>query len=63
MKAREIREHILRRAHWVDPIKTVDTFKHGDPDVEVKKVAVTWMLTMKAVDEAERAGANVVVTH
>ena len=63
MKARDIREHILARAPWVDPNKTVDTFKHGDPDVEVGKVAVTWMLTMEAIEEAVRAGANLVVTH
>ena len=63
MKAREIREHILRRAPWVDPAKTVDTFKHGDPDVEVRSLATTWMLTMKAIDEAERLGVNFVVTH
>ena len=63
MKARDVREHILRRAPWVDPQNTVDTFKHGDPDVEVCALATTWMLTMKAVDEAERLGVNLVVTH
>jgi len=63
MKARDVRDHILRRACWVDPQNTVDTFKHGDPDVEVRAIATTWMLTMKGIDEAERLGVNLVVTH
>ena len=63
MKAREIREHIVSRAGWVDKAKTVDTFKHGEADVEVTSAAVTWMLTMDAIDEAERLGVNFVITH
>jgi len=29
-------------ADWVDPQRTVDTFKAGDPDMEVKGIAVGW---------------------
>lgn len=63
MKAREVREFLLNQADWVDREKTVDTFKHGDPDVEVRSIAVTWMLTMEAIAEAERLGVDLVVTH
>ena len=63
MKASEIRETIIRRARWVNRKTTVDTFKHGDPDVEVTGAVVTWMLTMDVIDEAERMGVNLVVTH
>ena len=63
MKAREIREYIVSRAGWVDKARTVDTFKHGEADIEVTSAAVTWMLTMDAIDEAERLGVNFVITH
>ena len=63
MKASQIRESIVSRADWVDKAKTVDTFKHGDPEIEVTSAAVTWMLTMDAIDEAERLGVNFVITH
>lgn len=63
MKARKIREYILSRADWVDKERTVDTFKHGDPETEVKAAAVTWMLTMSVIDEVKSLGANLVITH
>ena len=63
MRAREIREYFLSRADRVDPEHTVDTFKHGDPETEVGGVGVTWMLTMDAIDEAERLGVNFFITH
>jgi len=63
MKAREIREYFLSHADWVNRETTVDTFKHGDPEVEVTSVGVTWMLTMDAIDEAEKLGVNFVITH
>ena len=63
MKARDIREYFLSGADRVDPEHTVDTFKHGDGEIEVESVGVTWMLTMDAIDEAERLGVNFVITH
>jgi len=63
MKAREIQEFFLSHADWVDRARTVDTFKHGDPNVEVRSVAVTWMLTMETIDKVRNLGANLVVTH
>ena len=63
MKAREIREHFLQHADWVDRDRTVDTFKHGDPEVEVRSAAVMWMLTNEAVERVRELGANLVVAH
>jgi len=63
VKAREIRETILKHADWVNHETTVDTFKHGDPDIEVESVGVTWMLTMDAIDEAQALGVNFIITH
>ena len=63
MHAKEIREYFLSRSPRVNPETTVDTFKFGDPETEIKSVGVTWMLTMDAIDEAERLGVNVIVTH
>ena len=63
MRAREIREYFLSRAKRVDREHTVDTFKHGDGEAEVESVGVTWMLTMDAIDEAERLRVNFVITH
>ena len=63
MKARELRDYFISHADWLNPADTVDTFKHGDPDVEVRSVAVTWMLTLNAIDKVRSLGANLVVTH
>jgi putative NIF3 family GTP cyclohydrolase 1 type 2 len=63
VKAREIRDYILERAPWVRRGKTVDTFKIGDPNIEVRRVAVLWMLTTEAIEQVRRLGANLVVTH
>jgi len=63
MRASEIREYFISRADWVNRETTVDTFKFGDPDVAVRSVGVTWMLTMDAIDAAERLMVNFVVTH
>jgi putative NIF3 family GTP cyclohydrolase 1 type 2 len=63
MRASEIREYFISRSDRVNPETTVDTFKCGDPEVEVQSVGVTWMLTMGAIDEARRLGVNFVITH
>ena len=43
MKVREILEHFLARANWVERAKTVDRVIAGDPDREVTRCLVTWM--------------------
>ncbi len=44
MKARDLQSYLQSlNGGWVDPQKTVDTFKSGDPGAEVTGIAVGWM--------------------
>ncbi|GAB4306537.1 MAG: hypothetical protein Kow0069_03400 [Promethearchaeota archaeon] len=63
MKAREIRELMEREGHWVNWNRTCDQFLFGDPETEVKGIAVAWTATMSALQEARKTGCNVFVTH
>src|SRR3984893_9929776 len=42
---------------------TVDTFKSGNPDAEVKGIAVTMMATLDVLQRAAAAGQNLIITH
>lgn len=48
---------------WVDLSKTVDTFKSGAPEIEVKGIAVAWMSYTRALEKALELGCNLFVTH
>ncbi len=52
-----------RVAPWVDWRKTCDGFKYGDPDMEVKGIAVAWQSTLAALEEAYQQGCNLFITH
>jgi putative NIF3 family GTP cyclohydrolase 1 type 2 len=41
----------------------VDTFKAGNPDAEVKGIAVTMMATLDVLERAAAAGQNLIITH
>ncbi|MFT6880383.1 MAG: putative NIF3 family GTP cyclohydrolase 1 type 2 [Arcticibacterium sp.] len=43
--------------------ETVDTFKAGNPDAEVKGVATSFMATMEVLKKAKARGLNFVITH
>jgi NIF3 (NGG1p interacting factor 3) len=43
--------------------ETVDTFKAGNPDTEVKGIAVTMMATFDVLQRAAAAGQNLIITH
>lgn len=43
--------------------ETVDTFKAGNPDGEVKGIAVTMMATFDVLQRAAAAGQNLIITH
>jgi putative NIF3 family GTP cyclohydrolase 1 type 2 len=62
LTAREVIARI--QAHvgipWMQ--QTVDTFKAGNPDAEVKGIAVTMMATLDVLERAA-AGQNLVITH
>ena len=48
----------------VDPIAgSVDTLKFGNPQTEVKGIAVTFMATRHVLEQSARLGANLIITH
>ena len=64
MKARELRQYLQSMdGGWVDWKKTVDTFKSGDPEVEIEGIAVGWMSYTWALEKALALGCNLFVTH
>ena len=64
MKAFELNSflHSLDRG-WMDLNTTVDTIKAGDPDAEVKSIAVGWQSYTWALERAVQLGCNVFITH
>jgi len=54
-----IQEHV--GIPWMQ--QTVDTFKAGNPDAEVKGIAVTMMATLDVLQRAAAAGQNLIITH
>ena len=63
MTARDVHEYLRSKCPWVDPDRTVDTFKAGDPATEVKGIAVSWMSRLATLRAAHEQGLNVFVTH
>ena len=63
MQAVDLDRHMRSVGHWVDWSTTVDTFKFGDPNAEVKGIAVAWMSLQRSLEEASAAGCNLFVTH
>jgi putative NIF3 family GTP cyclohydrolase 1 type 2 len=63
LTAREVVARI--QAHvgipWME--QTVDTFKAGNPDADVKGIAVTMMATLDVLRRAASAGQNLIITH
>lgn len=55
----KIKEHVT--CPWQQ--QTVDTFKTGDQDTPVTKVAVTFMATYDVLRRAVRQGCNFIITH
>jgi putative NIF3 family GTP cyclohydrolase 1 type 2 len=43
--------------------ETVDTFKAGSPDAQVKGIAVTMMATLDVLQRAAASGQNLIITH
>lgn len=64
MTNRELTEELkAMAAHPVDEAKTCDTFKSGDPDAELTKVAVSMFATPEVVREAAAWGADLLIVH
>ncbi len=61
--AREIIALINAHVGSPAPADTVDTFKAGNPDETVTGIAVTMMATYDVLEQAAKAGDNLVITH
>ena len=63
MRCADIHQHFKQVGTWVDWDNTTDTFKAGDPDKPVTKIAVVWKANWDALRTARRGGADMVITH
>ena len=63
MKVKDINEHFLSRAPWVNRANTVDRIKAGDPDKEVARCAVAWIPSLEAIRRAVEMGVDLLVCH
>jgi putative NIF3 family GTP cyclohydrolase 1 type 2 len=63
MKTSETHEYLKSLGAWVDWSGTNDKFLHGDPEVEIERMAITWIPTIPVLKEAVEKGANVLLTH
>ncbi|MDH7601064.1 MAG: Nif3-like dinuclear metal center hexameric protein [Armatimonadota bacterium] len=63
MKAIDLHNHMKEIGKWVDWENTVDRFIIGDPETEVKGIAVAWQSRTQALKEAIKRGCNLFVTH
>jgi len=62
--ARQVHEHFCRVGTWVDWTgRTCDGFKFGDPDTEIRGIAVGWQSLQSALAEAHGLGCNLFITH
>lgn len=41
----------------------IDTFLYGDPDIELKNIAVTMMATQEVIEEAVKQECNLIISH
>lgn len=63
MKVRDILEHFLAQAEWVDRNRTVDRVIVGDPETEADRCLVTWMPSGNALREAVARGIRLIICH
>ena len=63
MNTNDIRQHLLAEATWVNPERTVDTVKAGDPTREVKTVGVGWYASIYDLRAAAQLGCDLFITH
>jgi putative NIF3 family GTP cyclohydrolase 1 type 2 len=64
MKARELQEYLRTLAgDWMDWDTTVDGFEFGDPETEIKGIAIGWLSYTDSLKKAVALGCNVFITH
>jgi len=59
----DIRDYLLSNSPWVDPERTVDTVKCGDPAREIERAGVCWFPAMDTIRAAHHAGCGLLITH
>lgn len=63
MKAKDIVEHFLSRADWVERSRTLDRVVIGDPEMDFDRCLVMWTPTFAALRTAVERGFNLIVSH
>jgi len=63
MKAIDVMNHFREIGTWVNWEKSVDSFLHGDPEVEVRGIAVAWIASNAALQEAAAKKLNLFISH
>ena len=63
MNTKDIHEHLLARAPWVDRTRTVDTIKAGDPARPVRTVGVGWISSIDDLRAAVELDCELFITH
>jgi len=59
----EVREYLLTNSPWVNPKRTVDTVKIGDPSRPVGKAGVCWYASIETIRAAHEAGCDLLICH
>jgi len=63
MKAKDVLEHFLSRADYVNRQKTVDRIIAGNPEKDVDRCIVTWMPSFRALRTMADRGISLMVCH
>lgn len=63
MKCIEVLKHFKDVGTWVNWEKSVDQFLYGDPEIDVKGIAVSWMPTIVNLKKSLKERCNLFITH
>jgi len=63
MKAQDIINHLQAQGSWVNWENTRDVVLYGNPEVEINKAGVCWIITTKALKQAIAEGVNFIISH
>ncbi|MFW9894801.1 MAG: hypothetical protein ACFFD7_03260, partial [Candidatus Thorarchaeota archaeon] len=62
MKCIEVLKHFKDVGTWVNWEKSVDQFLYGDPEIDVKGIAVSWMPTIVNLKKSLKERCNLFIT-
>jgi putative NIF3 family GTP cyclohydrolase 1 type 2 len=60
---RDIEKHFQQVGTWMNWEQTTDTFKFGNPEKEIKKVAIAWKINMDSIKKAMEMEADLFISH